>query len=156
MWVGVDDRQILQLPVGLTRTQAPPMGPHAPSMEHPDHNAQRRPPPQPIRQPELPPQTAKTPPLTFDGLQSVVMNVAKFLWSTMGWMERAHTAPTDVIATMGRSTVNLLAQLCAAQGGIAAVEMLSPTAGQTGAKGGGTRTKPGQCSWAEVARGVST
>ena len=57
---------------------------------------------------------------------------------------------------MGHSAVNLLAQVRAAQGGIAAAEMMSHTAGQTGAKGGGTRTKPRQRSWAEVARGVST
>ena len=48
-WLGIDDRWILQLPAGLTRTQVPPMGPHAPSMEHPGHNEQRRSPTQPTR-----------------------------------------------------------------------------------------------------------
>ena len=91
-----------------------------------------------------------------DGLQSVLKNVAEFLWSTMEWMERAYTALVDVIATMGRSAANLLVQVHAAQGGIAATKVLSPTAGQTGAKGGGTQMKPGQRSWAEVGRGVST
>ena len=155
-WLGADDRRILQLPAGLTRTQVPPMGPHAPSMENPDHNEQRRSPTQPTRQPKIPSKTTKTPPSTLDGLQSVLTNVADFLRSTMEWTERAHTAPADVIGDMGRSAANLLAQVRAAQGGIAAAEMLSPTAGQTGAKGGGTRTKPGQRSWADVARGVST
>ena len=50
----------------------------------------------------------------------------------------------------GCSVANLLTQVHAAQGGIAAAEMLSLTTGQMGAKGGGTLTKPGQSSWAEV------
>ena len=98
----------------------------------------------------------KTPPSTLNELQSVLTNVANFLWSTMEWMERAHTVPADIIATMGRSTANLLAQVRDVQGGIAAATMLSPTDGQTNTKGGGTQTKPGQRSWAEAARGVST
>ena len=113
-------------------------------------------PTQPIRQPKIPSKTTKTPPSTLDGLQSDLTNVADFLRSTMEWTERAHTALADAIGDMGRSAANLLAQVHAAQGGIAAAERLSPTAGQMGAKGGGTRTKPGQRSWADVARGVST
>ena len=45
-WLSTDDRRVLQLPTGLTHTQVLPMGPHAPSMEHPDHKEQRRPPTQ--------------------------------------------------------------------------------------------------------------
>ena len=56
---------------------------------------------------------------------------------------------------MGRSAEVLLAQVRAAQGGIAAAEVLSSTTAQTGAKGRGTGTKPGQHSWAAVARGAS-
>ena len=49
-----------------------------------------------------------------NGLQLVLTNVADFLQSTMEWTERVHTAPIDVIATMGRSAMNLLAQVHAA------------------------------------------
>ena len=154
-WLSTDDRRILQLPAGLTRTQVPPMGQPAPSMEHPEHNDQRRPPPKPTRRPEPAPKTTNTPPPTLDGLQQVLANVADFLRSTMEWTERAHTAPADTIATMGRSAEALLAQVRAAQGGIAAAAVLSSIPAQTGAKGRGTGTKPGQRSWAEVARGVS-
>ena len=155
-WLSADDRRILELPAGLTRTQVPPMGQPAPSMEHPDRNDQHRLPPKPTRQPEPAPKTTKTPPSTLDGLQLVLSNVADFLRSTMEWTERAHTARVDDIASMGRSAETLLAQVRAAQGGIAAAEVLSSTAAQTSAKGRGAGTKPGQRSWAAVARGVST
>ena len=64
-----------------------------------------------------------------NGLQSILTNVADFLRSTMEWTERAHTAPADVTGNMGRSVADLLAQVRAAQGGIATTKMLSPTAG---------------------------
>ena len=73
----------------------------------------------------------------------------------MEWTERVHTAPADTIATMGRSAETLLAQVRAAQGGIAATEVLSSIPAQTGAKGRGTGAKPGQRSWPEVVWGVS-